>query len=219
MIIFILHLLTHSFQVMIPASSVTPPEGGKEAGKEAKEVQEKAPTNNLAATFAAQVAKAAGETSSTSPAPAAGKEGVQEVKIKEAKEEVKVVEEKVPEVVKEVEVKVEASLPAKESLSVSTELGNRDDPLYEPVSPTPLPDSPCDEAKPGQEKAALNRSLNVVDHMVEQQKTATKPSPFEEVINKKAGAVNVEKVEEGETAKHGNNKAKPRKQSAAAKKA
>ena len=64
-------------QVMIPASSVAVPKGGKEAGKEAKEVQEKekAPTNNLAATFAAQVAKAAGEASSmTSPAPS--KKGV-----------------------------------------------------------------------------------------------------------------------------------------------
>ena len=45
---------------------------------------------------------------------------------------------------------------AKESLSVSTtELGNREDPLYKPVSSTPggpLPDSPCDEAKPAQEQ-------------------------------------------------------------------
>ena len=88
--------------------------------------KEKAPTNNLAATFAAQVAKAAGETSTTSPSPVS-KEVVHEVKVKEVKEEVKVVEEKAPEVVKEeeVEVKVEPSLPAKESLSVSTELGNR----------------------------------------------------------------------------------------------
>ena len=40
---------------MIPGSSVTPPEGSKEAGKEVK--KEEAPTNNLAVTFAAQVAK------------------------------------------------------------------------------------------------------------------------------------------------------------------
>ena len=86
------------------------------------------------------------------------------------------VEKKAPEVAKE-EKEVDPSLLAKESLSVSTtELGNREDPLYKPVSSTPggpLPDSPCDEAKPAQEQ--------------EQNKAAvTKPTPFKEVINKKA---------------------------------
>merc|ERR1711981_848762 len=67
-------------------------------------------------------------------------------------------------VVKQVEVQ--------ETLSVTTELGIRgEEPLYEPVSPTPLPDSPCDEAKPA---AAVEEK--VVDC-----------SPFVEVINKKAG--------------------------------
>ena len=49
---------------------------------------------------------------------------------------------------KELEVTVSAAVPIKqvqETLSVTTELGNRgEEPLYEPVSPTPLPDSPCD---------------------------------------------------------------------------
>ena len=64
-----------------------------------------------------------------------------------------------------------------ETLSVTTELGNRgEEPLYEPVSPTPLPDSPCDEAKP----AAV----------VEEK--AVDCSPFAEVINKKAGVSSTE---------------------------
>ena len=55
---------------------------------------------------------------------------------------------------------------------MTTELGNRgEEPLYEPVSPTLLPDSPCDEAKP----AAV----------VEEK--AVDCSPFAEVINKKDG--------------------------------
>lgn len=53
------------------------------------------------------------------------------------------------------------------NLVVTTDI-KRDENLYEPVSPTPLPDSPSDDTnKP------------VTD--------AVKPSPFEEVINKKAG--------------------------------
>ena len=54
------------------------------------------------------------------------------------------------------------------SLVVTTDIKREDLSLYEPVSPTPLPDSPSDDTnKP------------VAD--------AVKPSPFEEVINKKAG--------------------------------
>jgi len=53
------------------------------------------------------------------------------------------------------------------SLSVTTDLA-REDILYEPVSPTPLPDSPSEESGARQE--------------------AARPSPFEDVINRKAGA-------------------------------
>jgi len=49
--------------------------------------------------------------------------------------------------------------------------------MYEPVSPTPLPDSPCDE----------NKSSEASVH--------SKPSPFEEVINKKAGGSVVSGIE------------------------
>ena len=53
------------------------------------------------------------------------------------------------------------------NLVVTTDI-KRDENLYEPVSPTPLPDSPSDDTnKPVTE--------------------TVKPSPFEEVINKKAG--------------------------------
>ena len=81
---------------------------------------------------------------------------------------------------KELEVTVSAAVPIKqvqETLSLTTELGNRgEEPLYEPVSPTPLPDSPCDEAKP----AAV----------VEEK--AVDCSPFAEVINKKDGVSSTE---------------------------
>ena len=57
-------------------------QGGGE--KKAKEMQEKTPTDNLAATFAPQVVKAEGEANSVNPAPVASdtvnKEGVKEVK-------------------------------------------------------------------------------------------------------------------------------------------
>ena len=78
------------------------------------------------------------------------------------------------------EPEITAAVPMKqvqETLSVTTELGNRgEEPLYEPVSPTPLPDSPCDEAKP----AAV----------VEEK--AVDCSPFAEVINKKDGVSSTE---------------------------
>ena len=81
---------------------------------------------------------------------------------------------------KELEVTVSAAVPIKqvqETLSVTTELGNRgEEPLYKPVSPTPLPDSPCDEAKP----AAV----------VEEK--AVDCSSFVEVINKRAGVSSTE---------------------------
>ena len=91
-----------------PASFVTPPEGDKEAGKEAKEVQEKAPSDNLLATLAAQVVKPKGEANSVNLAPVASdtvsKEGVKEV----------MEEEKAPEVLmeKEKEVDLDSLSPA-----------------------------------------------------------------------------------------------------------
>jgi len=65
----------------------------------------------------------------------------------------------------------QVGIDSNSTLSVSTDL-KREEPMYEPVSPTPLPDSPLDENK-----------------MAE----ITKPSPFEEVINKKAGVVGIER--------------------------
>ena len=113
------------------------------------------------------------------------------VEVKEPAKEMTPAKDMIPakEAVKEQE-------PVKqEQLSVSTELSSRsDDPLYEPVSPTPLPDSPCDEAKPAAQEQKI------------------KPSPFQEVINKKAGV-----EEAGEAARAAAAK-KPKKQSAAEKK-
>jgi len=82
------------------------------------------------------------------------------------------------------------------SLSVTTDLKG-DEPLYEPVSPTPLPDSPMDENKVAE---------------------VTKPSPFEEVINKKAGVTGIEKRESTDDA-FVEAKGRKKKQSQAMKKA
>ena len=85
-------------QVISPVSSVTPPEGVKEVEKKANEVQEKTPTDNLAAIFTAQVVKAEGEANSVNPAPVASdpvsKEGVKEVKEEETALEVLLDKEK-----------------------------------------------------------------------------------------------------------------------------
>ena len=123
--------------------------------------------------------KAAGEGASSPALTASSSKSVEEDGQREQQGAEKV-EEKKQLNKKELEVTVSAAVPIKqvqETLSVTTELGNRgEEPLYEPVSPTPLPDSPCDEAKP----AAV----------VEEK--AVDCSPFAEVINKKDGVSSTE---------------------------
>ena len=125
------------------------------------------------------MAKTAGEGASSPALTASSSKSVEEDGQREQQGAEKV-EEKKQLNKKELEVTVSAAVPIKqvqETLSVTTELGNRgEEPLYEPVSPTPLPDSPCDEAKP----AAV----------VEEK--AVDCSPFAEVINKKAGVSSTE---------------------------
>ena len=125
------------------------------------------------------MAKAAGEGASSPALTASSSKSVEEDGQREQQGAEKV-EEKKQLNKKELEVTVSAAVPIKqvqETLSVTTELGNRgEEPLYEPVSPTPLPDSPCDEAKP----AAV----------VEEK--AVDCSPFAEVINKKDGVSSTE---------------------------
>ena len=125
------------------------------------------------------MAKAAGEGASSPALTASSSKSVEEDGQREQQGAEKV-EEKKQLNKKELEVTVLAAVPFKqvqETLSVTTELGNRgEEPLYEPVSPTPLPDSPCDEAKP----AAV----------VEEK--AVDCSPFAEVINKKDGVSSTE---------------------------
>ena len=125
------------------------------------------------------MAKAAGEGASSPALAASSSKSVEEDGQREQQGAEKV-EEKKQLNKKELEVTVSAAVPIKqvqETLSVTTELGNRgEEPLYEPVSPTPLPDSPCDEAKP----AAV----------VEEK--AVDCSPFAEVINKKDGVSSTE---------------------------
>ena len=125
------------------------------------------------------MAKAAGEGASSPALTASSSKSVEEDGQREQQGAEKV-EEKRQLNKKELEVTVSAAVPIKqvqETLSVTTKLGNRgEEPLYEPVSPTPLPDSPCDEAKP----AAV----------VEEK--AVDCSPFAEVINKKDGVSSTE---------------------------
>ena len=125
------------------------------------------------------MAKAAGEGASSPALTASSSKSVEEDGQREQQGAEKV-EEKKQLNKKELEVTVSAAVPIKqvqETLSVTTELDDRgDEPLYEPVSPTPLPDSPCDEAKP----AAV----------VEEK--AVDCSPFAEVINKKDGVSSTE---------------------------
>ena len=125
------------------------------------------------------MAKAAGEGASSPALTASSSKSVEEDGQREQQGAEKVEEEKQLNK-KELEVTVSAAVPIKqvqETLSVTTKLGNRgEEPLYEPVSPTPLPDSPCDEAKP----AAV----------VEEK--AVDCSPFAEVINKKDGVSSTE---------------------------
>lgn len=123
------------------------------------------------------MAKAAGEGASSPALTASSSKSVEEDGQREQQGAEKVEEKKQ---LNKKEPEITAAVPMKqvqETLSVTTELGNRgEEPLYEPVSPTPLPDSPCDEAKP----AAV----------VEEK--AVDCSPFAEVINKKAGVSSTE---------------------------
>ena len=125
------------------------------------------------------MAKAAGEGASSPALTASSSKSVEEDGQREQQGAEKV-EEKKQLNKKELEVTVSAAVPIKqvqETLSVTTELGNRgEEPLYEPVSPTPLPDSPCDEAK----------TAAVVEEK------AVDCSPFAEVINKKDGVSSTE---------------------------
>ena len=123
------------------------------------------------------MAKAAGEGASSPALTASSSKSVEEDGQREQQGAEKVEEKKQ---LNKKEPEITAAVPMKqvqETLSVTTELGNRgEEPLYEPVSPTPLPDSPCDEAKP----AAV----------VEEK--AVDCSPFAEVINKKDGVSSTE---------------------------
>ena len=125
------------------------------------------------------MAKAAGEGASSPALTASSSKSVEEDGQREQQGAEKV-EEKKQLNKKELEVTVSAAVPIKqvqETLSMTTELGNRgEEPLYEPVSPMPLPDSPCDEAKP----AAV------------MEEKAVDCSPFAEVINKKDGVSSTE---------------------------
>lgn len=116
------------------------------------------------------------DSSSLSPATERNKDSsTSEIKIEDstsASEDQSPADEIIPVVAVPVVQEAAAASTEKVSLTsnlvVTTDIKREDLSLYEPVSPTPLPDSPSDDTnKP------------VAD--------AVKPSPFEEVINKKAG--------------------------------
>lgn len=199
-------------QVVPPASTPEHPSASSTPAPEPEKPARSA--SGVAAEFAAKVAAVAEGSVKKEDSPAPKKDVSPAPKkdvspaIEEPKESVKeatpeTVELVAPEPVAEPESPIIPSSPPHVSsdpsstLSVTTDL-KRDEPLYEPVSPTPLPDSPMDENK-----------------MAE----VTKPSPFEEVINKKAGVTGIEKrdqsAEDAFVAAKGRNK----KQSAASKRA
>ena len=135
----------------------------------------------MAAEFAAKVAAVAEGSAKKEDSPAPKKDSTSPEESKESAEEAtqesKEAEEAPKEDVESEPVAMPGTPPpvynpdTSSTLSVTTDL-KREEPLYEPVSPTPLPDSPMDENKVAE---------------------VTKPSPFEEVINKKAGVTGIEK--------------------------
>merc|ERR1711892_481792 len=161
--------------------------------------------SGVAAEFAAKVAAVAEGSVKKEDSPAPKKEAspVEEETqepVKEATPEA--VEVVAPEPTIEPETPTPGTPPHVSSdpsstLSVTTDLKG-DEPLYEPVSPTPLPDSPMDE----------NKVTEV-----------TKPSPFEEVINKKAGVTGIKEREESADEAVGEAKRGKKKQSAASRRA
>merc|ERR1711892_273191 len=161
--------------------------------------------SGVAAEFAAKVAAVAEGSVKKEDSPAPKKEAspVEEETqepVKEATPEA--VEVVAPEPTIEPETPTPGTPPHVSSdpsstLSVTTDLKG-DEPLYEPVSPTPLPDSPMDE----------NKVTEV-----------TKPSPFEEVINKKVGVTGIKEREESADEAVGEAKRGKKKQSAASRRA
>merc|ERR1712013_640466 len=137
--------------------------------------------SGVAAEFAAKVAAVAEGSAKKEDSPAPKKDSTSPEESKEPAEEAtqesKEAEEAPKEDVESEPVAMPGTPPpvynpdTSSTLSVTTDL-KREEPLYEPVSPTPLPDSPMDENKVAE---------------------VTKPSPFEEVINKKAGVTGIEK--------------------------
>merc|ERR1712013_630979 len=167
-------------QVPPPAST---PEQSSTSSTPAPESAEKPSrsSSGVAAEFAAKVAAVAEGSAKKedSPAPMKDPTSLEESKesAEEATQESKEAEEAPKEDVESEPVAMPGTPPpvynpdTSSTLSVTTDL-KREEPLYEPVSPTPLPDSPMDENKVAE---------------------VTKPSPFEEVINKKAGVTGIEK--------------------------
>jgi len=194
-----------SSPVVPPAST---PEQNSASSTPAPEPEKPARSaSGVAAEFAAKVAAAAEGTVKKEDSPGPEKDSTPSEE--ENKESIKepspepIPETVVPEPVAE---PVTPTLPISppqlssdpsSTLSVTTDL-KREEPLYEPVSPTPLPDSPMDENKVAE---------------------VTKPSPFEEVINKKAGVTGIEKRDTSADDAFVEAKGRKKKQSSAAKRA
>merc|ERR1719435_702336 len=180
-------------------SSTPAPESAEKAGRA---------SSGVAAEFAAKVAANSEGSAKKEDSPALKKDSTPPEEEKESVEEVthESVEAAV-EAAKEVVDSESVAMPGTpppvynpdtcSTLSVTTDL-KREEPLYEPVSPTPLPDSPMDE----------NKAAEV-----------TKPSPFEEVINKKAGVTGIEKRDQSADEAFVEAKRGKKKQSAASKRA
>lgn len=167
-------------QVVPPVST---PEQNSASSTPAPESEKSSrPASGVAAEFAAKVAAAAEGSLKKDDSPSSKRETSQGLdESKESLIDTSVVEsvnptETIIPVDNEISIPAsptQVSSEANSTLSVTTDL-KREEPMYEPVSPTPLPDSPMDESKIAE---------------------VVKPSPFVEVINKKAGVSGIEKRE------------------------
>merc|ERR1719282_626956 len=190
------------------STSSTPAPEAAGPGPETKAGSASKSSSGVATEFAARVAALAEGSVKKEDSPSSTKTQEEDSSPESVPEPVTVVKESEvsPEETKSSSPSVEADPePVVASLSVTTDM-KRDEPLYEPVSPTPLPDSPSDDNNK-QVASGVADTNNVVNNK------------FQEVINKKAAAGGVPADNDSKDDADAFEVAKKKKPSAAAKKA
>ena len=193
------------------STSSTPAPEAAGPGPETKAGSASKSSSGVATEFAARVAALAEGSVKKEDSPSSTKTQEEDSSPESVPEPVTVVKETEvsPEETKSSSPSVEADPePVVASLSVTTDM-KRDEPLYEPVSPTPLPDSPSDDNNKQVASGGAADTNNVVNNK------------FQEVINKKAaaGGVPADNESKDDTDAFEVAKNKKKKPSAAAKKA